>query len=180
MTGSNDREAFYRVAQSRRSVREFQEKDIPDDVLDRVLETGRRSASAANRQPWCFVVARKRDNHPLYGLLFGRGFQKAPVIVAGLADPGQAWVRKSDGANYAWVDVAIAMTEMILAATAEGLGSCWIAAFDTEAARRIIGFPGNIVPVSLVAMGYPVKPLAVESKDRKSRDTVIRWGAWKP
>lgn len=180
MFSDREKEIFYRIIKSRRSVREFRDREIPDDVLERVLETGRRSASAANRQPWYFVIARKSEGHSLYNLLYGRKFQNAPVIIMGVADRNQAWERKSDQVNYAWVDVTIALTEMILAATAEGLGTCWVAAFDDAEARRILGLREGLDPVSMVVLGYPVDPLVVESKDRKEMPDIIRKGKWKP
>lgn len=177
MTGSQDREAFYRVARSRRSHRDFQERDIPEEVLERILETGRRSASAANRQPWRFLVARRSEAHPIYDLLRVPGFRKAPVVVMGLADRREAWVRRWDGTNYAWVDVTIALTEMILAATAEGLGSCWVAAFDVAEARRLLELPPEVDPVAMVVLGWPIEPLAEQKdKDRKDLREILQPG----
>jgi nitroreductase len=172
------REAFYTIIKSRRSIREFLEDDIPDEVLDRILETGRRSASAANRQPWEFVVARRREDDPLYALVAGRSFEQAPVLVMGLADRRQGWLRRQDRVNYAPMDVAIALTEMILAATAEGLGTCWVAAFDPAAARAILALPETVDPVGMMALGRPVEPLRVEEeKPRKSLNEIVRRGS---
>jgi nitroreductase len=177
MTRRTDRDAFYRVARSRRSVRSFQAREIPHEVLERILETGRRSASAANRQPWIFLVARRREGHPLYSLLAEK-FRDAPVLLAGLADTSRAWVRRGDGVNFAWVDVTIALTEMILAATAEGVGSCWVAAVDVDGARRTLGLPAGVDLVSLVVLGYPREPLTETPKDRRGLDEVVRRGSW--
>ncbi len=178
MFDEKDRESFYRIIQSRRSVRSYLEDEVPEESLMRILETGRRAASAANCQPWYFLVARRRDDHPLYKLLRGRSFEKAPVVILGLADRERAWVRKWDGANYARVDLSIALTEMILAATAEGLGTCWIAAFDPAEARRLLNIPPGLDPVSMFSLGYPAEPLKEEEKDRRSMDDILRRGLW--
>ncbi len=180
MLTQQERDSFYKIVASRRSVREFQEREIPPDVLQRILQTGRRAPSAANRQPWYFMAVTRAEGHPLYDLLYVKGFRNAPVLLVGLADRRRAWVRKSDGANYAWVDVAIALTEMILAATAEGLGTCWIAAFDSVEARRVLGLPPEVDPVSLVALGWPTEPLEPVEKDRKSLTEILRQGIWSP
>ena len=107
-----------------------------------------------------------------FDLLLRPSFRAAPAIIVACARPDQAWVRKEDGRNYGQVDVAIAVTEMILAATAEGLGTCWIAAFDPEAARRILGLDDTWEPVTAVALGEPEKPLDMPVKKRKSLDEV--------
>ena len=176
MFTDEEKNSFYRIIMSRRSVREYLEKEVPLEVLERVLEIGRRAASAANRQPWRFVVARRSEGHPLYELLAGRTLGEAPVLIVGLADRSRAWVRKGDGVNYAWVDVTIALAEMILAATAEGLGTCWVAAFDPAQAGRILELPDDLEPVAMVTLGYPVQPLQVEEKNRQAFPGVVGWG----
>ncbi len=147
MCEMNERD-FLPVVHSRRSVRTFRPDPVPREALERILEVGRRAASAANRQPWHFVVAEKSAGHPLHRLLEGRSQVDAPVLIMGLADRRPAWVRKGDGINYAWVDTTIALTEMILAATAEGLGTCWVAAFDPAEARRLLKLPSEVDPVA--------------------------------
>jgi nitroreductase len=177
MTQESERKGFYQVVHSRRSVRRFKPDPVPREALERILEIGHRAASAANRQPWHFVVAEKSPTSILHRLLEGRSMADAPVLIMGLADRRPAWVRKGDGINYAWVDTTIALTEMILAATAEGLGTCWIAAFDDAEARRILRLPETADPVALVSLGWPVEPLAPTDKDRRAPTDVIRRGS---
>ncbi len=175
-----ERDSFYRVIHSRRSVRTFRPDPVSREALDRILEVGRRAASAANRQPWYFVVAEKAAGHPLYRLIEGRSLVGAPALIMGLADRRPAWVRKGDGINYAWVDTTIALTEMILAATAEGVGTCWVAAFDPAEARRLLRLPSEVDPVAMIALGYPEEPLAPHEKDRHPPERVIGWGSYQP
>ncbi len=137
-----------------------------------------RAQSAANRQPWHFVVMEKKDIARLSEVLTKEGFRNAPVIIAACADPAQAWVRKADGVNYAWVDVTIAVTEMIGAATAEGLGTCWIASFDPARVKEILKIPAHIDLVGLIAIGYPQAGLAKENKVRKPLGEIIHYGKW--
>jgi nitroreductase len=176
----NPSEAFYKVLRSRRSVRQYTDKEIPREVLDRILDTGRLSPSAANGQPWHFIVIDKV--HPkraeLDEVFYKDGFKKAPVVIAACAQPGKAWVRKEDSSNYAWVDVTIAVTEMILAATAEGIGTCWVASFDLHKTKKVLRLPEGIELVTLLTLGYPSEPLDIRKKDRKPMDQILHIGEW--
>ncbi len=170
--------AFYELYERRKSIREFADRGVEPDKLKRLLMTLSRAQSAANRQPWHFIVAEKDGRETLNELLYKEGFRKAPVIIAACADPSQAWVRKADGANYSWVDVTIAVTEMIGAATAEGLGTCWIASLDPEKVKAVLGVPTHVDIVALIAIGYPVVELSREEKSRKSLGEIIHYGKW--
>ncbi len=169
---------FYELYSRRRSVREFEDREIEPEKLARLLTVLNMAQSAANRQPWHFIVIERKDRDELNGALRREGFRDAPVIIAACADPDNAWVRKADRRNYAWVDVTIAVTEMIGAATAEGLGTCWIASLDPERVKNILGIPGHMDLVGLVAIGYPKEGLKKENKDRKPLGEVVHHGKW--
>ncbi|MBI3754403.1 MAG: nitroreductase family protein [Deltaproteobacteria bacterium] len=169
---------FYELYERRKSVREFANREIEKDTLERLLETLRRAQSAANRQPWHFIIIEKQDVKKLYEVFTKEGFKTAPLIIAACAEPQGAWVRKADGKNYAWVDATIAITEMIGAATAEGLGTCWIAAIEPAKVREILGIPGHIEVVALIAVGYPKAPLVKEEKNRKPLEGIVHYGKW--
>lgn len=169
---------FYELYERRKSIREFSDKEIEKDKLGRLLETLRRAQSAANRQPWHFIIIEKKDVKMLNDIFTKDGFKSAPLIIAACAEPQKAWVRKADGRNYAWVDVTIAITEMIGAATAEGLGACWIAAIDPVRLKERLDIPGSIEVVALIAIGYPTAPLIKEEKNRKPLEEIIHYGKW--
>ena len=173
MDTCKDVSLFYDVLQSRKSIREFATKDIEPLKLERILETLRRAPSAANSQPWHFYVIKNELRKPFNEVFYKPGFCDAPVVIAGCAIPDQSWKRKSDGKPYAWVDVTIALTEMIAAATAEGIGSCWVAAYDIDKAKELLSLPDSHELVSLVVLGYPKEPLAYDEKNRKSVKDVI-------
>jgi len=132
----------------RRSVRKYLAKPIPDGDLHKILEAGRHAPSAANRQPWHFVVVRGADERQkLAQACSGQTWlADAAVIIAGIGKPG---------VNEKWypVDVAIAMENMILAATALGYGTCWIGAFDQEQVKQAIGLPDDMTVVALTPVG---------------------------
>ncbi|OGP25445.1 MAG: hypothetical protein A2X93_04640 [Deltaproteobacteria bacterium GWC2_56_8] len=169
---------FYELFERRKSVREFQDRVIEPDVLERLLMTLRRAQSAANRQPWRFIVIEKKDRAELNEALTKEGFRGAPVIIAACAEPKEAWIRKPDKVNYAWVDVTIAVTEMICAATAEGLGTCWIASLEPARVKEILRIPDGIEIVALIAIGWPKEELKKEEKARKPLEEIIRYGKW--
>ncbi len=170
---------FYELYWRRKSVREFSDRLVEPEKMDRLLETLRRAQSAANRQPWHFVVVSDKAGLGNLAEVFTKeGFRKAPLLIVACADPSQAWVRRADKVNYAWVDATIAVTEMIGAATAEGLGCCWIAAVDPESVRSKLGIPPGMDIVAVIAIGYPDKELTVEDKARKSLAEIIHHGKW--
>ena len=162
---------FYGVLRSRRSVRRFDGRPVEEEKLERVMETGRLAASAANRQPWKFHLLRGPARERFAGLL-RENFATAPVLIVACAAAGEGWVRRHDGRNYAWVDVAIAVTEMVLAATAEGLGTCWVASFDPRAALEALEEGEEWEPVTAVALGYAAEATAAREKKRKDRQEV--------
>ncbi|HLC18575.1 MAG TPA: nitroreductase family protein [Thermodesulfobacteriota bacterium] len=171
-------ETFYRLVERRRSVREFAERPVEPEKLERLLRTLNRAQSAANRQPWHFIVVESEGRGELNEVFTKDGFKRAPVVVVACAEPGAAWVRKTDNINYSWVDVTIAVTEMIGAATAEGLGTCWIAAIDAARVKRILGVPGGIEIVGVIAIGYPAEELKRAEKARKPLEEIVHYGRW--
>lgn len=169
---------FYELYDRRKSVREYQDRPIEKEKMERLLTALSRAQSAANRQPWHFIVVEKKERAELDAVFTKEGFRGAPVVIVACADPREAWVRKTDKVNYAWVDVTIAITEMIGAATAEGIGSCWIASLEAERVKRILGIPPQIEIVGIIALGYPATELKREEKARKPIREIIHYGKW--
>ena len=132
----------YEAIRQRRSVRAFQARDVEDDKLARVLEAGRLSPSARNRQERKFVVV--RDERRRRALADGAGqpwIAQAPVVIAVVGTTPEAVMHC--GVPTDPVDGAIAIDHMTLAAVAEGLGTCWIGHFDQDACRRVLGVPSG-------------------------------------
>lgn len=137
------------------------------------METIRRAPSATNSQPWHFYVIKDGLRESFNKVFYKDGFKDAPVVIAGCAIPRLAWRRKCDNHNYAWVDVTIALTELVSAATAEGLGSCWVASYDMDTARSLLKLPDEYEIVSLIVLGYPKEPLEYSEKKRKSAEEIV-------
>jgi len=155
---------FYEAVQKRLSVRAYKPDPIPEDVLNRVLEAGRVAPSAKNYQPWKFIVV--RDPAVRQALVPACRNQasvgQAPVTICACAISDQAWKGMGGYWSAEAVDVTIALEHMILAATTEGLGTCWIGAFVEEEVRRVLAIPQGVKPIALTPLGYP----ATEAKPR--------------
>ena len=173
---------FYELYDRRKSVREFAERPVEAALLDRLPEAFFREYvidPAPFRQPWHFIVLGSvEERGRVNDILTKEGFRKAPLLIVACADPAQAWTRKTDKVNYSWVDVTIAITEMIGAATAEGLGACWIASLDAVEVKRRLDIPDQIEIVAIIAMGYPKEELKKEEKARKPLGEIIHYGKW--
>ncbi len=164
---------FYDVIRSRRSIRAYRSVPVEQEKLERVLEAARLAPSAANRQPLLFYVIRDEETRAaLLEAYSQQWFVDAPVILCACHRPGEAW-RRTDLKSYADVDLAIAMDHLILAATAEGLGTCWIGAFKPEPVRRILGIPEELEPVAMTPLGYPDEEPAARS--RKDLNEIVEY-----
>lgn len=167
---------FLDLAEIRYSVRDYRPDPVPVDMLDQVLEAARLAPSAHNNQPFRLIViptAGRRDE--LKRIYEREWFVEAPIVIAAVAVTGEAWT-SADGRNYAWVDVAIAMDHLILAATDLGLGTCWIADFDPAAARDVLGLPDGTELVVMTPLGFPADEPTF--KRRKDIDQVVRYETW--
>jgi nitroreductase len=146
---------FYQVLKIRRSIRKYKSTPVEPDKLDRILEAVRIAPSAANCQPWHFIVITDAAVRRSLAKAYPRDwFAAAPVVICACAEPEEAWVRM-DKKNYADVDVTIAFEHLVLAAAAEGLATCWIAAFDPAELRKALGLPNGIEPLAITPVGYP-------------------------
>ena len=147
---------FFEVVKTRRSVRSYIDRPVPDEVLRRVLEAARLAPSANNVQPWRYVVVRDPDRaQELAGLAAGQMFiAQAPVVIVLCAE---AYVDRGSwiGENMYLVDATISFDHLILAARNEGLGTCWIGAFDRAGVERFLRLPKGVHPVMMTPLGYP-------------------------
>jgi nitroreductase len=168
---------IYEIISRRKSVRAFQEKDVSQDVITRLLDAARIAPSASNRQEWRFVVVRRPETRQrLAEAACGQGFvAQAPVVLACCAE--------TDGHLMACgqpcypIDVAIAIDHITLCAVAEGLGTCWIGAFHEDEAKEILGIPPEIRVVELLAIGYPQDPSPAK-KRRLALGDIVKYESW--
>lgn len=162
---------FYEVVKARRSIRKYQSTAVEKEKLDRILEAVRLAPSAANVQPWRFFVVQSAEvKDRLKEAYSQEWFYTAPVVVVGCVDTTKAW-RRTDGKVYSDVDLAIGMEHLMLAAAAEGLGTCWIGAFDPSPVRRILELPQELEPVAMTPLGYP--DATPGERELKSIDDIV-------
>jgi len=168
---------FQEVVRKRYSVRAYDPRPVEEEKLGRVLEAARLAPTACNIQPFRVVVIPTKGREAELRRVYGREwFVQPPFVVAVCALPNEAWKRRHDGWNAAEVDATIAMDHLILAATAEGLGTCWIAAFDPKAAREVLGLPEGVVPVAFTPLGYPAD--SQPPRKRRSLADLVRRDRW--
>jgi nitroreductase len=140
------------VVLSRRSIRSYEEREIPEDVLDKILEAGRRAPSADNRQPWRFIVLTDYEVKEELSKGSWNSFVKdSPVTIVGCAD--------TSGLAKKWsvVDTSIALQNMVIAAWSMGVGSCWVGDFEEEKVKQLLSIPDRWKVVALVSFGYPAE-----------------------
>jgi nitroreductase len=167
---------FTELVKKRYSVRAYKSDPVEDETLQLVLEAARLAPTAVNRQPFQFIVIQTAGREAELQRVYRRGwFVQAPLVICACAIPDQAWSRM-DGKPYADVDVTIAMDHLILAATEQGLGTCWIAAFDPAAAREVLALPDGVEPIAFTPLGYPADQLG--PKQRKPLADLVRYEQW--
>lgn len=157
----------------RYSVRNYRPDPVEDIKLHKVLEAARLAPTAANRQPFQLIVISTRGRREELSRIYKPDwFSSAPIVICACAIPSQAWTR-FDGRNYSDVDVAIAMDHLILAAANEGLGTCWVGAFDPQAAREVLRLPDGVEPIAFTPLGYPTD--SPREKKRKPMADLVRY-----
>jgi len=168
---------FAELIKARYSVRAYRPDQVPGDKLATVLEAMRLAPTAANRQPLRFVVIHTANREAELKRIYGaEWFTQAPIVICACAIIDQAWVRSSDSKNHRDIDAAIAMDHLILAAANEGLGTCWICAFDPTAAREVLGLPEGVEPIAFTPLGYPAD--APHEKKRKPIEELVSYERW--
>lgn len=167
---------FLELAKKRYSVRAYKPDPVEDDKLQKVLEAARLAPTACNLQPFQFIVIHTKGKEAKLARIYSDSwFVEAPIIICACGIPSQSWVR-SDGKNYWEVDVTIAMDHLILAAADLGLGTCWVGAFNPDAARKILGLPDDLEPIAFTPLGYPDDQPGY--KDRKAINELVRYEHW--
>ncbi len=164
---------FQDLIKKRYSVRAYRSDPVEDEKLKRVLEAARLAPTANNRQAFRITVIPTKEHKEELQRVYGRTwFTQAPLVLAVSACPADGWVRESDGWNAAEVDATIAMTHLILAAAEEGLGTCWVAAFDPKAAREVLKLSAGEIPCAFTPLGYPADAPALK-KRRPLEDLIL-------
>lgn len=161
---------------SRRSIRKYQDRPIEEEKLLRVLDTGRMAPSARNLQDWKFIVVRDQDKRKMLSeAANGQPYvEKASAVIVGCATEPENIMPCG---QYCYpIDLAIALDHMSLAATSEGLGSCWIGAFQEDKVKEILDIPEKIRVVAMLILGYPAESPA--ARPRRKLDEIVVYDKW--
>jgi nitroreductase len=168
---------FSELVSYRGSIRGYKNDPIEDEKLQAVLEAARLAPTAHNNQPFRLIVIHTAGREAELSQIYGRPwFTQAPIVICMVGVPTEGWVREPDGKNYYEVDIAIAMDHLILAAHNLGLGTCWVGAFNPEAAREVLGLPDEVVPMVFTPLGYPDRE--PREKVRKPLDELVKYEKW--
>ncbi|MBO0708415.1 MAG: nitroreductase family protein [Candidatus Dormibacteraeota bacterium] len=153
------------------AVREYDDREIPEEVLHRILEAGRLSASSQNRQPWHFVLVRERA--ALEEL--GRRVRTGPYI-AGAAAAVVVAVEKAS--RFGVSDGSRAIQSMVLTAWADGVGSNWTGFAGMREVAEQVGLPDEYDVIAVIPFGYPRRAIGRGRKNRKAAGEVISEGRY--
>ena len=161
---------FHEVIRTRRSIRSYKPDLIPEETLNRVLDAARIAPSGSNRQPWKFIVVK---DEMLRRRLASACNEQSFIAEAPIAIVACGYDIQRNRGGYMkemsmLVDVSIAFTHLILAARAEGLGTCWIGAFKNDEVKELLSIPRDFNVVAVTPLGYPKGSKFAESGDRKS------------
>lgn len=164
---------------ARKSVRRYQPTPIPEQKLQAVLNAARLAPSAQNLQPWKFIVV--RDESLKRKLVNGCHNQKfiaeAPVVIVACALEDEATAMVGGYMNSYPMDIAVALTHLILAATSEGLGTCLIGEFSEERVKAVLNIPREIRVVALTPLGFPAE--SPQQTGRKNLSEIVCYDQYK-
>jgi nitroreductase len=148
---------FTQLIRRRESVRSYDPgRPLEQAVLTRILESGRVAPSAANRQPWRFLVVSSPEGLARVRRCYAKPwFQDAPHVLAVVGRAADAWTRQKDGYNSLETDLTIAMDHLILAAENEGVGTCWVEAYDPDVLREALALAADQRVFSITPLRYP-------------------------
>jgi len=161
---------------NRRSIRKYTEKPVPEELIEKILRAGMAAPSAGNEQPWHFIVINDKSIlneipkiHPYSQML--KEASHAIVVCADLS------LQKYEG--Y-WVQDCSAATEnMLIMAQDLGLGSVWLGVYPNEnrvkELKKLLGLPENVMPLSIISVGYPAEIKGPADRFNPSRVHRNRW-----
>jgi nitroreductase len=168
----------WEAIRSRRNIRSFADRPIPDDHLDEILEAGRRAPSSQNWQPWDFVVVTEREQLAQLAQVGppARFLAGSAAVIALVASPPEE-PRRRDRLHY---NLGQATMSIMLAAAGLGIGSGHAGVGDQDLARRVLGLPPDKFGAYLIALGYPAdRPLSlIRRPNRRPFNEVVHRGRW--
>ena len=169
---------IYEAIRERTSVRSYLPKPVEEEKLQKVLDAARLAPSGKNGQPWMFIVIKDEETRQrLVPACKNQKFiAEAPVVVAVCGFEELAYKKMGGYWNSLPVDIGIALEHLMLAAVAEGLGTCWIGAFLEDEVRAILDVPEGVKIVALTPVGYPAGDIV--HRPRKELEEIVMNEKW--
>ena len=161
--------SFSKLSAERYSVRKFMDKLVEKNMILSVLEAGRIAPTAANRQPQRILVITSPEGLAKVDACTIYRFE-APVVFLICYDNAVCWRRPFDKVDSGQIDSSIVTTQMMLQATDIGLGTTWVMNFDPEKMRSLFCIPDNIIPVTMLVMGYPAEDAAPAARHYEKKE----------
>jgi nitroreductase len=167
---------LYQAIKKRYSCRSYSSRPIEPEKLERILEAARQAPSAKNLQDWRFIIVTDEEKQRQVAIAANEQMflATAPAIIVGCSNTDYMM---RCGQKISSIDVAIAMEHIALAATAEGLATCWIGSFYTEKVKKVLDIPKEIEIVELMPIGYPAEKET--HRPREAIDKIICYEKWK-
>ena len=165
---------FLELCEKRYSVRKYTDEPVSEEDLAYVLKCTQLAPSAVNFQPWKFVVVESEEAKEKLRQCYSRDwFNSAPMYIIAYRNKKEEWVRKVDQKPHGDIDVSIAVEHICMAATEQGLGSCWVCNFDAARLHELLGLEPDEEASVIVPIGHPAAELEVPEKKRKEREAII-------
>jgi len=169
---------YTELIRNRESIRNYDpNRSVPMEILEKILNAGRLAPSAKNFQPWIFLlISSPALLEKVKASYLREWIKEAPHILVLIGIKNQAWIRGYDGYNSVETDVSIAMTHIILAAENEGVGACWIAAFNPAVLKEALNRGEDQHIYAMTPLGYPKSGFQKSFiKKRKPLDEIVEY-----
>lgn len=163
---------FLELVKNRYSCRAYKALDVEKEKLDYMMECVRLAPSAVNKQPWRFRIIGSEEEKAKMQQCYNREwFRTAPLYVIASVRHDEEWVR-ADGKYHGDIDVAIAVEHLCLAATEQGLATCWVCNFDAVLCKKLFALPEEEEPAVIIPIGYAADE--PKEKTRKAINEIVK------
>jgi nitroreductase len=149
---------IFEAVQARRSIRAYQDKPVPTEKLEKILEAARQAPSARNIEPWHFIVVTDQEKRKTLSKgLYAKFVTQAPLVIVACGN-------KKASSDWYTIDTALAMENLILTAIGEGLGTCCVGSFDEKEVAELLKVPDDFEVLLMITVGYPKEKLDLTRK----------------
>ena len=165
--------SFKEIVNNRYSCRNYKNSNLTTEIITDLFEICKYAPSAVNNQPWEFIVVNEIELLQKLRNSYSRPwFSTVQTVIIAIANKDVAWTR-SDGKNFADIDLAIFIDHLTLVATDKGLATCWVCNFDEKLVIKDFMIPDGKYPVALIPIGYPEDEVKKEKKRKPIKEFVF-------